>query len=270
MLLIFVSIILVESVMFGIFIPKQREKNRLFILGALIAIFLAIAKVANSNALIGIVFVVGHIALFAMYLIYYFHLIIQSKNKDLKTLLGKYVKIPTCFYLITIIAVLYALIVETKANDIASVMLIFVLVIAAGIYNFAENRTLNNLSKESFEKMELHNLKQYIYRKNALVAIYSIFFSIAAGTLYISIFDSPNGNITVLIFVLELAVNMIIYIGCYHKVKVRFMLEEGSKYPKWQLVVPKKVGVGYTFNFGCPLTYILLAIVFLVVIISLL
>lgn len=269
MLLILDSVILLESVMFGIFSSDHRKKNRLFLLGVFIAGILSLAGVMHNNVLIWGMFIAGHIILLAIYLISYYHEITNHVDQqDLKTLLRKYVKIPTCFYLLLIIAVSYALLAEANSGDFVSVTIILILVFAAGIYNFVENKIINNLSDEQIKKIEPQDLRQYIYRKNALVGIYSIIFSISVGIFYICMFDSMNENTVVLIFFLELIINMTIYGVCYHKVKGKFMAED--QYPKWQLMVPKRVGVGYTFNFNCPFTYIILGIVVVVIIISLL
>lgn len=271
MLLILESVILLEGVMFGIFSPEHRKKSTFLLLGAFIAGILAWAWLIHNNVLIWMLFIAGHIILFAIYLIGYYHeLTNYVDQQDLKTLLKEYVKIPTCFYLLLIIAVSYALFEETTSDDFVSVTIILILVFAAGIYNFVENKIIHNLSDEQIMKIESQDLRQYIYRKNALVGIYSITFSISVGILYISMLDSMNENTAVLIFVLELIINMIIYGGCYHKVKVKFMAEDQFEYPKWQLMVPKRVGVGYTFNFNCPFTYIILGIVVVIIIISLL
>lgn len=273
MLLILESVILLESVMFGIFIPDHRKKSRLFLSGAFIAVLLILASVMHNNALIWGLFIVGHIILLNIYLISYYNLTNQIEKQDLKTLLREYVKIPTYLYLLLILAVLYALLEKTASDDLLSVALILIIAFAAGIYNFVENKTINKLSDEQIKKMELQELRQYIYRKDALAGVYSIIFSISIGTLYICMLhDSKNENIVVLIFILELIINMTIYKICYHKVKVKFMDDDEYQYqyPKWQLIVPKRVGIGVTFNFECPFTYIILGIVIVVVIISLL
>lgn len=232
---------------------------------------LILTSVMHNNALIWALFIVGHIILLNIYFISYYNLTNQIEKQDLKTLLREYVKIPTCLYLFLILAVLYALIEKTHSDDYLSVALILMIVFASRIYNFVENKTINKLSDEQIKKMELQELRQYIYRKNALAGVYSIIFSISIGTLYICMLDdSMNENIVVLIFILELIINMTIYKVCYHKVKVRFLADGEYQYPKWQLIVPKRIGIGVTFNFECPFTYIILGIVVVVVIISLL
>lgn len=270
MLLILISIILLESVMFGIVLSDQRKKNRIFIVGALIAILLTGFKLVHNDVLIWGGFIIGHIILFAMYLIYYYQLVIRPEKTNLKFLFEKYVRIPTFFYIISIVAVLYTLIAGTKVDEIIPVMVILFLNFVAGIYTFVENKTLNNLSDEFLTHIDQQNLKQYIYRKNALIAIYAIVFSISAGTLYICMFDFINENVLVLIFILEFVVNIILYASCYHQVKIKFMAEDNSQYDRWQLLVPKRVGVGYTFNFNCPLTYVILGGLLIIVVVSLL
>lgn len=52
MLLILDSVILLESVMFGIFSSDHRKKNRLFLLGVFIAGILSLAGVMHNNVLI--------------------------------------------------------------------------------------------------------------------------------------------------------------------------------------------------------------------------
>ena len=159
---------------------------------------------------------------------------------------------------------------EIKTDEIAPVMVILLLNFIACIYTFVENKKFNNLSNELLAKMDRQELKQYIYRKNALIAVYAMIFSISMGTLYMCSIDFINENITVVIFILEFVFNMILYGNCYYKIKSKFMPEDNSQYNKWQLIVPKRVGVGYTFNFGCPLTYVILGILLAVIIVSIL
>lgn len=114
MFLILVSIILLESVMFGIILPDQRKKNKMFIIGALIAILLTVFRLMYNNLLIWSGFIIGHIILFGMYLIYYYQFTIKTEKTNLKLLFARYVRIPTFFYIIPVIAVLYVLIAGTK------------------------------------------------------------------------------------------------------------------------------------------------------------
>lgn len=92
------------------------------------------------------------------------------------------------------------MIAEAKADEIAPVMAILFFVLIAGGYTFAENKKLDNLSDESISCMDQENLKQYIYRKNTLIGVYAIIFSISAGLLYICVCDFVDENILVLIF----------------------------------------------------------------------
>ena len=202
-------------------------------------------------------FIVGHIILFAMYLIYYYGLINKIEKENLIMLFAKYIRISSFFYIISSVAVLYTMVGEIKTDEIAPVMVILLLNFIACIYTFVENKKFNNLSNELLAKMDRQELKQYIYRKNALIAVYAMIFSISMGTLYMCSIDFINENITVVIFILEFVFNMILYGNCYYKIKSKFMPEDNSQYNKWQLIVPKRVGVGYTFNFGCPLTYVI-------------
>lgn len=270
MLLILISIILLESVMFGIILPDQRKKNQIFIIGALIAILLTGFRLIHNNVLIWGGFIIGHIILFGMYLIYYYKFIIKAEKTSLNLLLTRYVRIPTFFYIIPIIAVLSVLIIGTNADDVAPVLVILFLNLIAGSYTFIENKVLNNLSKESITRMDQQNLKQYIYIHNALIAVYTIVFSISAGLLYVCLLGFIDENIRILIFILEFVVNIILYLSYNYKIRTKFMPEDSSRYNKWQLMVPKKVGVGYTFNFSCPLTYAILGILFIIIVLSLL
>lgn len=97
MLLILISFILLESVMFGIVLPDQRGKKRIFIIGALIAIFLTGFRLIHNNALIWGGFIICHIILFGIYLFYYYQFIDKIEKKSLKFLFKSYVRIPTFF-----------------------------------------------------------------------------------------------------------------------------------------------------------------------------
>lgn len=270
MFLILISIILLESVLFGIVLPDQRKKNKMFIIGALIAILLTVFRLMYNNLLIWSGFIIGHIILFGMYLIYYYQFTIKTEKTNLKLLFARYVRIPTFFYIIPVIAVLYVLIAGTKADEVAPVLGVLFMNLIASSSAFIENKVLNDSSKESLTCIDQQNLKQYIYIKNALIAGYALVFSISAGLLYVCMIDFINENRLLLIFVLEFVVNMSLYLICYYKIKVKFMPEDIAQYGRWQLIIPKKVGVGYTFNFSCPLTYVILGILFIIVVFSLL
>lgn len=268
--LVLVSIVLLESLIFGIYLWDQRKRNQMFTIGALVAFFLTVLKMIHGKEAIWGSFIVGHIILFAMYLIYYYGLINKIEKENLIMLFAKYIRISSFFYIISSVAVLYTMVGEIKTDEIAPVMVILLLNFIACIYTFVENKKFNNLSNELLAKMDRQELKQYIYRKNALIAVYAMIFSISMGTLYMCSIDFINENITVVIFILEFVFNMILYGNCYYKIKSKFMPEDNSQYNKWQLIVPKRVGVGYTFNFGCPLTYVILGILLAVIIVSIL
>lgn len=270
MLLVLVGIVLLESLIFGISLWDQRKKNLMFTIGALVALFLTISKMIYGEELIWGSFIIGHIILFAMYLVYYWELINKIEKKDLKILFTKYVKISPFFYIISIGAVLYTLVGECKKEEIVPVMIILLLNLIACIYTFIENKKFNELSNELLIKMEQQELKQCIYRKNALIAVYAIIFSISMGTLYMCTIEFINEDITVVIFILEFVFNMILYGIYYYRIKSKFMPEDNLQYNKWQLMIPKRVGVGYTFNFACPLTYVILGILLVIVIVTLL
>lgn len=70
-------------------------------------------------------------------------------------------------------------------------------------------------------------------------------------------FEAEDGAF-VFIFVLEEFFVMFFYRYFYRKIVVKFMPEDDAQYSKWQLFVPKRIGIGWTFNFDCPLTYIIL------------
>lgn len=101
-----------------------------------------------------------------------------------------------------------------------------------------------------------------------LVIWYLIIFCASIGILYICMLDTITENLGVLIFVLELMIIAIIYMVRYSGIKNKFLYED--VYPKWQMVVPKRVGIGYTFNPDCPLTYLILGAVAVIVILLLL
>ncbi len=113
-------------------------------------------------------------------------------------------------------------------------------------------------------------MKTCIYQKNALVAVFTLVFSISIEIFYICAINFINDNITVILFILESVFNMIIYYSCYYRIKQRFMPEDALQYSKWQLIIPKRVGIGYALNFSCPLTYIILVILLIAIIVSLL
>lgn len=267
--MIFLIMILLESAMFGMVVSEYNKKIALLITGVLAMACLTLSRVLHSFTVMFGVFLTGHILLFAIYVISSYRILVdQVEEQDLTGLLRKYVKIPTWFYFIPVLAVLYILAEVSTSEDMAGVLLILALDVAAVIYNFLENKKINRLSNQQLTEKSSKELRQLVYRKNALVVFYSLMFSISMGILYLGIFDFKNVNIGTLIFILELMVNSLICFVGYYKVREKFLAEDA--YPKWQLMVPKRVGIGYTLNIDCPFTYVIMGIVAVVIIISIL
>ena len=269
MLLILIMIVLLEWLMFGRILWDFKNRNQRLLLGIILVCPFIIAEIISEKNLIWVCFVVEHEFLFSMYFVCCCNLL-NKIEKKIAVLFTKYMKISTSFYIIPVVAVLYTLVKEVDDKDRVSVTVILVFDLVGFIYTLLENRRLDHVPCELFDQMEQEKLKQYIYRKNAIIAIYDILFSISMGVLYISAIDFVSDNKTVVIFILEFVFNLILYQKFCNKIKNKYMPEDALKYNKWQLIVPKRVGIGYTFNFSCPLTYVILGMLFIVAIVSLL
>lgn len=245
------------AVMSGMLLAQYKSKFYTVTAGCLISIFIFLAGLLNDDLFIRIGFIAGHIVVLAMFLFFYYMYVMKAEPEDLPGVFLRYVKIPAYIYIFLIGVILCGFAIRFEAEDTVAMFGICLIEIAACIYTFLENRKLDRLSG-SLQNLEHSVLKQYIYQKNALTAIYCFMFSVSMGVFYIYTAELAEDGAFVFIFVLEEFFVMLFYRYFYRKIVVKFMPEDDAQYSKWQLFVPKRIGIGWTFNFNCPLTYIIL------------
>lgn len=262
MTFILCSLIFIQTVL--IFVKMITGKKRVTICGIGSIIILGVAGSLNKDIIMWVCFFVSHILLMILYvLVNYKEVEYHYKMVDAKEFVSDCLEIPTYFYLIPILFLVAGLnTMKITSEGFIPVVSILVLTLIAMLYNYIANISTQKRMKSSTELIE-NGLIMIFYKKSANLLIFLIIESIAAGMLYSSIFVELSEKRVALIFVIELFINFLVY-GIYYrhlkKIGQSFFEEIENVYPRWQLFVPKKIGVGYSLNFNCPITYLLLAV----------
>ena len=265
------GIILLQALLFFFQKKNGGNKNSIIITAiGMIALLLGARYMMKNVAIMWGIFGIAHILLIILYL-YNNHTIIKEINSldDLKQVLEKYVQISTIFYVIPFSMLIVALFsLGNETDGIVPIVVCAILSVFASLYNLKENKSIDNFLKER-NNFILKKSEKNVYRKNTLLLIYMIDVSMAAGMLYSATFSGMREGVVAIIFVIELLVNLIVYLIYYQYVKKNFLKGDFSEYSKWQIFVPKKVGIGYTFNFYSPFSHLLILVGAIVLIIYL-
>lgn len=218
-------------------------------------------------------FFISHILLMILYMIVNYKEIERKyKMVDAEEFINICLEVPTYFYLVPILFLAVSLnALEKTSEGFIPVVSILVLTLIAMMYNYIVNISIKK--RENSAKFVENDFVRLFNKKNANIPIFLIIESIAAGMFYSSVLVELSEKRVALIFVIELYANLLAY-GIYHHYLKRIgrNIIEGiaMEYPRWQLLVPKKIGVGYSLNFNCPFTYLLLFAATIAIIIYLL
>lgn len=260
MFLVLVSVILLQ--MFLIILKNfSVTKSKWIILGSICSVLsIGYSRYMQNFIWLWSTFFVFHILLLGIYLFIDYKEEKRNIDKlDFLLIIKKYTVVPTYFYLVPFILLAIALkSLKTTDEGFEPVVFFSVLCLIACIYNYLENRSI----KKSYikdNKIVEKTVTENTYRKITILLLYCIMLSLASGMLYCSKFVAMKEKTVALIFVFEIFCNLTIYSIYSYKLKSIF-LQEDFKYPKGQLFVPKKIGIGYTLNFNNPLSYIIIFI----------
>ncbi len=267
MMYILAGVLLLESILFMIKTLLIKNKYKIFIWGIVGALFMIIMEYIGQTFLSGIGFAISHVFLLFLYLYYNYEVQIQKiKSKELKLVLQNYVEIPTSFYLIPFILLVSVFFnVHSKVFACVNILLLFVCVIIS-VYNFKENKTLQILYEKGKEEKEI---KRYIEEKNVLVELFCIMLAVSVGITYIHIFNLLNTKYITVCVLAELFFVLMVYTFCCGKFKMKLYGKERRKMFQQKIIVPKTVGVGYTFNMDNPLSYIVIILIVIIIVIGL-
>lgn len=263
MTFILCSLIFVQTVL--IFVKTTTEKKRVIVCGVGTIILLGVAGSMNKDIIMWVCFFISHCLLMIVYLLVnYGEIECHYKRIDAKEFVSECLEIPTCFYLIPILFLVVGLMaLETTSEGFIPIVSTLSLSIIAMLYNYITNISIKRRMKNNTQPIE-NELMMIFYKKCANLLIFLVIESIAVGMFYSSIFVELSEKRVALLFVMDLFINFIAY-GIYYyrlkKIGTNFIAEIENVYPRWQLFVPKKVGVGYSLNSNCPITYLLVSVV---------
>ncbi len=255
MYLLIMGLIMLQTIIISV---EESFRNLKVIIVGICAIFLIFLFGVNDIQ-IGVwgTFFVSHILLLFFYL--YAHQKRICKETDVLLIIRQYAEVPNYFYVLPIGIFLVSLtIVGRKSEGFIPIIVLLTITIFSLIYNCSEQNALRNINLED------NQIGRLLDEKDALLQIFVIMQSIALGVFYFSTLVELKDGIVAGLFIVELVIHLLVYAQNYsvgQKIRENITGESPRVYSKWQLFVPKKIGIGFTLNFKCPLTYILLLLV---------
>lgn len=218
------------------------KKIGMMILGVCIALLPLEAGYMQMPILLLTVFAAGQTILFLLYLFW----------KD------EQAEIPVSFYAVPVLMLAFVLIQGIRKEEILPAVIMFISVLAAAGYTGMEQCVL--IHKEE-QKNNGETTEKSMSRQNAFVGLYGVSLALSAGMVYVCAFDETKGNLPVIYFVVGVFINLFLHMILSQRAKRKISGSDGISKWKQPLIVPKTVGVGWTFNFENLLSYIILGIV---------
>jgi hypothetical protein len=248
------GLIMLQTIIISV---KESFRNmKVIITGICAVLFIFFFEVYDIQTGIWGTFFISHILLMIFYLSAHQKRI--CKESDPLLIVREYAEVPNYFYVLPTGILLVSLaIVGRNSEGFIPIIVLLTITIFCLIYNCSEQNVLRNINLED------NQIGRLLDRKDALLQIFLIMQSISLGIFYFSTLVELKDEMVAGLFVVELVIHLLIYAQNYsvgQKIRDNIIGEIPEVYPKWQLFVPKKVGIGFTLNFKCPLTYVLILV----------